>query len=198
MEVAYSVPLFGCLIIYMPEGGNVSNRQAQSLEEKITKLVKCAQRRNIRKTVVAGALIALFALIMAYDIYQQPKDTLAIIGSGVIILALLLDITVIWWKLHIPKSELSAFPPTQFPDKWKQRLTHQARMLRLVWLWYLLPLFLGLFIYLLSVYDASSGAVIIPLLIQAVACIGIWQFNFKVAKQIERDRDAWFGNLRTV
>ncbi|MUG91404.1 hypothetical protein F7734_02420 [Scytonema sp. UIC 10036] len=172
----------------------MSNRQAKSLEERVTEFVKCAQRRNIRETVVAGALIAVFAFIMAYDIYKQPEDTLSIIGIGVIIFALLLNITIIWWKLHIPKSELSTFPPTQFPDNWKQHLTHQARMLRLVWLWYLLPLFLGLVIYLLSVYDASSGAIIIPLLIEVVVFTGIWRLNLKAAKQIERDRNAWFAN----
>ncbi|WP_026736275.1 hypothetical protein [Fischerella sp. PCC 9605] len=173
----------------------MSNRQAKSLEHRVTELVKCAQRRNIRETVVAGTLIAVFTFIIAYDIYRQPEDTLSIIGSGVVILALLLNITVIWWKLYIPKSELSAFPPTQFPDKWKHHLTHQAHMLRLVWLWYLLPLFLGTFIYLLSVYDAYF---VVPLLIIVAVFAGVWRSNLKAAKQIERDCDAWFGNSRTV
>lgn len=172
----------------------MSDRQEKSLEEKVTKFVKCTQRRNIRETLVACALIAVFALDIAYDndIYRQNKNTLSLVGSGVIIFALLLDITIIWWKLHIPKSELSAFPPTQFPEKWKYYLTHQARMLRLSWLWYLLPLFLGLCIYLLSVYDASSGLVIVPLLIIAAVYTGIWRLNLKAAKQLERDRDTWF------
>lgn len=172
----------------------MSNRQAQSLEERVTRFVKCAQRRNKREVLVACVLIAVFALIIAYDIYRQNENTLSIIGSGVIILALLLDIIIIRWKLHIPKSELSAFPPTHFPDKWKHHLTRQARMLRLVWLWHLLPLFLGLCLYFLSVYDASSRLVIIPLSIVVVAFTGVWWSNLKAAKQFERDRDTWFDN----
>jgi hypothetical protein len=167
------------------------NQQERSLEEKVTKFVKCTQRRNIRETLVAGAVIAVFALDIADEIYRQNKGTLSIVGSGVIISTLLLDITIIWRNLHIPKSELSAFPPTQFPEKWKYYLTHQARMLRISWLWYLLPLFLGLCINLLS--DASSGFVIVPLLIIAAVYTGVWRLNLKAAKQLERDRNTWFG-----
>jgi hypothetical protein len=114
------------------------NQQDRSLEEKVTEFVKCVQRRNRREIVAACVLIAVFALIIASDLLRQPEDTLSIVGGGVVIFALLLKISVIWWKLRIPKSELSAFPPTQFPEKWKHHLTQQARMLRLVWLWYLL------------------------------------------------------------
>lgn len=64
--------------------------------------------------LVAYALIAVFAFDIAYRISKQREDNLSIIGSGVVIFALLLSITIIWWKLRIPKSELSAFPPTQF------------------------------------------------------------------------------------
>jgi hypothetical protein len=175
----------------MPKGVNMFNQQERWLDEKVTKFVKCTQRRNIREILVACAVIAVFALDIAYDIYRQNEDTLSIVGSGVIIFVLLLDIIIIWSKLHIPKSELSAFPPTQFPEKWKYYLTHQARMLRLSWLWYLLPLFLGLCIYLSS--DASSGLVIVPLLIIAAVYFGVWRLNIKAAKQLERDRDTWFG-----
>lgn len=176
----------------------MSNRPAKSVEEKVTEFVTCAQRRNVRETVVAGALIAIFVFTIAYDINRQRADTLSIIGIGVVVFALLLDIIIIWWKLHIPKSELSAFPPTQFPDKWKHHLTHQAHMLRLVWLWYLLPLFLGIFIYFLSVYDASFSLAIVPLLIVVAVFAGIWWLNLQAAKQIERQRKAWFGNSRAA
>ncbi|OWY68966.1 hypothetical protein B7486_23015 [cyanobacterium TDX16] len=164
----------------------------QSLERRITKFVKRIHRRNIRETIVAGALIAVFA----YSIYGQREDYFAIVGGTVVIFALLLDIIILWWKLYIPKSELSTFPPTQFPDKWKQRLTRQARMLKLIWLWYLLPLFLGLFIYLLSVYDKSSLSFIILFLCEVALFVGTLRLNLRAAKQIERDRDTWFGDLR--
>ncbi|MBW4534358.1 MAG: hypothetical protein KME09_10535 [Pleurocapsa minor HA4230-MV1] len=173
----------------------MSNRQEKSLQEKVTEFVKCTQRRNVRETIVACAVIVVFALDIAYDIYRQNENTLSLVGGGVVIFALLLDITIIWWQLRIPKSELFVFPPTQFPEKWKDRMTHQARMLRLSWLWYLLPLFLGLCIYLPSVYDASSDLVIVLLLIIATVYTGVWRLNLKAAKRLERDRDAWFGKI---
>lgn len=176
----------------------MSNQQDRSLEEKVTKFVKCVQRRNRREIIAACVLIAVFALIIANNILRQPENTLPSVGCGVVIFALLLNISIIWWKLRIPRSELSAFPPTQFPEKWKHHLTQQARMLRLVWLWYLLPVFLGLCIYLLSVNNASSGFVIVPLLIVAAVYTRVWRLNLKAAKQLERDRNAWFGNSLTV
>jgi hypothetical protein len=167
------------------------NQQAKSLEERVARFVACTQRRNIRETVAACAVIVVFALDIAYRIDRQNQDTLSIIGSGVIILVLLLNIIIIWRKLHIPKSELAAFPPTQFPEKWKHHLTYQARMLKSSWLWYLLPLFSGLCLYLLSVYDAYF---VVPLLIVGAVYAGIWWLNLKAAKRLERDRNAWFGN----
>lgn len=172
------------------------NQQTESLEKRISKFLKHVHRRNIRETLAAFVVIAIFGFDLAYSIYRQREDNFAIAGGTAIVFALLLDITVIWWKLYIPKSELSTFPPTQFPDKWKQHLTRQARMLKLVWLWYLLPLFLGLFIYLLSVYDKSSLSFIILFLCEVALFVGTLRLNLRAAKQIERDRDTWFGDLR--
>ncbi|MBD2307731.1 hypothetical protein H6G17_19880 [Chroococcidiopsis sp. FACHB-1243] len=168
-------------------------RQTESLEKKILNFLNRIHRRNIRETLAAFAVIAIFAFDIAYGISQHREDNLSLVGGSIIILAMLLNVTIIRWKLHIPKSEISAFPPTQFPGKWKHRLTHQARMLRLVWLWYLLPLFLGISIYLLSVYDKSSISFIILFLFEIAAFIGAWRLNIQAAKQIERDRDTWFG-----
>ncbi|WP_193200548.1 hypothetical protein [Nostoc sp. MG11] len=170
----------------------------KSIEQRVSELVKRTQRRNMRETVIACALIVIFAFDIAYGISQHREDNLSIIGSTVVIFALLLNITIIWWKLRIPKSELSAFPPTQFPSKWKHHLTNQARMLRLAWLWYLLPLFLGIFFFFLSIYDTSPISIIMLLFMQIVLFIGIWQLNLQAAKQIERDRDALFSNSHTV
>lgn len=169
-------------------------RQTESLEKRIVKFLKRIHCRNLSETLAACALIAVFAFDIAYRISQPREDNLSIVGSGIIIFALLLNISVIRWKLRILKSELSAFLPTQFPGKWKNLLTNQARMLRLAWLWYLLPLFLGIFIYLLSVYDTFSICFIILFLFEIAAFTVTWRLNLQAAKQIERDRDAWFGN----
>ncbi|WP_088889670.1 hypothetical protein [Leptolyngbya ohadii] len=178
----------------------MSNQSVQLLEEKILRFVKYVQRRNTRETLLACFVIVVFALDLAYAIYSQRKDNLSIIGSSIVILASLLIIMIIRQKLHISKSEISAFPPLQFPDKWKHHLSNQARMLRLSWLWYLLPLFLGFCIYFVSVYDVSSGSIFGPLLLAGIVFALIWRLNLKVAKQIERDRDAWFSSspARTV
>jgi len=173
-------------------------RQTQSLEERVTELVKCIQRRNLRKTVVSVILIVIFGFNLIYGISQQRKDNFSIVGGTIIIFALLLNIIIIRWKLHISKAEISTYPPTRFPERWRHYLTNQARLLRLAWLWYLLPLFVGIFIFILNVYDFSSLSFIILLLCEIALFIGALRMNLKAAKQIESDRDAWFGNLRTV
>lgn len=170
------------------------SQQTQFLEEKVTQFVESIQRRNRRETLVACILIAIFALDFSYSIYRQREDILSIIGGALIIFALLLNLTVIWWKLSIPKSELSAFPPAQFPERWRYHLTRQARMLKFAWLWYLLPLFLGLSVYLLGVYRESSGSVILLILAIAVLFFGAWRSNIKAARRFERDRDTWFNS----
>jgi hypothetical protein len=177
----------------MPKGVNMSGLQMKSIEERITKFVKCVQRRNLRETIVSVILIVTVAFNITYGISQQRKDNFSIINSAIIIFALLLNIIIIRWKLHIPKAEISTYPPTRFPDKWRHHLTHQARMLRLAWLRYLLPLFVGIFIFILNVYDFSSLSFIILLLCEIAAFIGTLRMNLKAAKQLERDRDAWFG-----
>lgn len=170
----------------------------KSIEERVTEFVKRVRRRNLRETAIAFALIAVFAFDIAYGISQPREDNLSLVGSAIIILALLVNITVIRWKLRIPKSELSAFSPTRFPDKWQHHLANQARMLRLAWLWYLLPLFVGIFIYLLSVYDRSSISFIILFSFEIAVFLGAWRLNLQAAKQIERDRDAWFDRSTQV
>ncbi|NJN57510.1 MAG: hypothetical protein HC879_08405 [Leptolyngbyaceae cyanobacterium SL_5_9] len=67
-------------------------------------------------------------------------------------------------------------------------------MIKFAWLWYLLPLFLGLAVYLLGVYEKSSGSVILLILAIAVLFFGAWRSNLKAGKRFERDRDTWFSN----
>lgn len=73
----------------------MSSLQMKSIEERVTEFVKRVRRRNIRETLVAGALIVVVAYDIAYDISQQREDNLSIIGSGVLIFGLLLGITII-------------------------------------------------------------------------------------------------------
>jgi hypothetical protein len=172
------------------------NQPVQPIEERVTKFVKCVQRRNVRETIAACALITIFGLDIIYGIYSRQADSFLRIGGVVIIAALLLDIIIIWRELYIPKSELIKFPPIQHPGKWRRRLTHHARMLKLTWLWYLLPLFLGLLIYYLEVFDQPYNGIIVPITILVTVFATIWRLNRRAAQQIEEDRDIWFGNLQ--
>lgn len=172
----------------------MSTLQTELIEEKVTGFVKRIQRRNKRNLLPVCALIIIFAFDMAYQIHNQRENSLLIIGNALSLFGLLLSITIFCWKLRIPKSEVFTFPPTQFPGKWKNHLTNQAHLLRLSWLWYLLPLFLGISTHILNGFANSPISLIILLSIQVFSFIKLWLINLQDAKQIERDRDAWFGS----
>ncbi len=155
------------------------------MEEKLTHFVSQIRRRNIRETVVALFLVAF----VGYPKLRRPHFDLEMAGYLILVAASLFIVLIIWLVLHIPSADLRAFPPARFPDKWRAHLTRQARMLRLAWLWYALPIFIGLSV----VAWGGEGRRWLEIAIFAVVFGGIAALNFFAARQVERDRDAWFG-----
>lgn len=162
------------------------------MSEAMTAFVRTIRRRNIRESAVAAVLIVL----LGADLWRQGGTSTSMVGRVVLILGLLGILAVLWGVLHIPSQELTAFPPEQHPERWRRHMTVQARLLRLAWLWYVLPLMLGM---VLSVYGAeprANGLSLWPAVAAAMVGAGIAWLNVAAARSIERDRDRWFQSPR--
>ncbi|HUG93584.1 MAG TPA: hypothetical protein VML55_22275 [Planctomycetaceae bacterium] len=158
------------------------------VREQLARFVDDIRRRNIRETVAA----ALVAVLFGWRLVARDHLDLAALGPAIIVLGALEIAAVTWTMLHIPRSELAAFPPEGTADHWRGRLSVQARMLKLAWLWYALPIFVGLSLNLwarsseLSVFQAAMFVLV------AALFAGVSWMNFHAGRQIERQRDEWF------
>ena len=160
------------------------------MDEKMAGFVRTVRRRNVRETVVAVVLIGFFG----YGLFSEPRLDLGMAGRAVLLAALVLILAVLWGKLHIPASELAAYPPAQHPERWRSRMTDQARWLRLAWLWYVLPLFAGIVLVALGRDEASVARVGASVLIAAALSVAVGFLNLSAANHVERERDAWLDN----
>jgi len=159
------------------------------MDDKIAGFVRTVRGRNIRESVVAVLLAGLFG----YQLLSEPGTGLGTAGRVVLLLACLLIVAVAWGKLSIPASELSAYPPAQYPDRWRAHMTTQARWLRFAWVWYVLPLFAGIALVILGRSGELTGWRTMPVLIALALAVGIGLLNVQAAKRVEQDRDAWLG-----
>lgn len=159
------------------------------MEDKIACFVQSARRRNIVETVVVIALLALFG----FRLLDEPHGAIVTAGRLIIILALLGILVVIWSRLHIPASELVAYPPAEHHDRWWRNLNTQARWLRLAWLWYVLPLLVGIALIMPGLSGEFSFGTTVAAVVVAAVAIGIALLNVQASKRVERKRDAWFA-----
>lgn len=162
------------------------------MQDRVADFVKKIRWRNIRNTVVGLLLLVFYAL----DLYWRAQSNLMTVGKAIVILWILVVLAVTWGKLHIPAAELSAFPPTEHPDRWKRHMTVQARLLRLAWL-YFLPLLAGFALIHVGSPGWSGGPYDVPSAVFGVVILvifaGVAWSTVRAAKSLERDRDTWFG-----
>lgn len=159
------------------------------MEDKIAGFVRTIRGRNIRESVVTVFLAGWYG----YELFNEPGTDIGTAGRVVLLLVGLLIVAIAWGKLHIPASELAAYPPAQHPDRWRTHMTTQSQWLRFAWLWYVLPLFAGIALVMLGRSGELTAVRSVPVLIAAAVAIGIGFLNIQAAKQAERDRDAWLG-----
>lgn len=164
------------------------------MESKVNQFVENIRRRNVRETIAAVIVLAMFG----WGLMSGPRTDLGTIGHLIVIAASLLILAVIWGRLHIPAAELATYPPSQFRDKWRIRMTTQAQTLRLAWLWYVLPLFAGLALIIIDRHEHFSAPLQISLFIGSALAVGIGLLNHMAAQGIERDRDVWLAESSAV
>lgn len=159
------------------------------MDEKIAGFRRTIQRRNIRESAVAIFLAGLFG----HELLNGPSTGVGTAGRVVMVFACLLIVTIIWSKLHVSSTVLVTFPPAQHPEIWRAYMNTQARWSRLAWLWYVLPLFVGIILIALGRSGEMTAIRAVSLLIAVILAVAIGLLNIQAAKRVEQDRDAWFG-----
>ncbi|QDV37726.1 hypothetical protein [Tautonia plasticadhaerens] len=159
------------------------------MDTMIIEFVRAVHQRNIRETVAGLAVLPLFAAWL----YWQPGSAVAVLGKVLVILGVVVALAVTWGRLHIPGSELAAYPPSRHPQRWRHRMTAQAWFLRRAWLWYILPLLGGGGLVALAPTGVSSVVGLAVAGILGAFAVYLTRLNAEAARCIEQDRDAWLG-----
>lgn len=159
------------------------------MENEIVGFVQTVRRRNIRESLAAAALAGLFV----FGLFSEPYAEVVTVGRVLVVSGALGVLCVIWGRLSIPASELRVYPPAQHSERWRRRMTTQARWLRFAWLWYVLPPFVGIELMMLGSSTELSVGDTVAVLVVAILGAGIGLLNVQAAKQMSRRRDAWLG-----
>ncbi len=152
--------------------------------ELIQKLIKDTLRRAIQESVAALVVIIAFA----YYLQQAPVGSaqyygclIIMIGSGFI--------TGVIWSFALSYRLLRVHPATDTVF-WQEAFHAQARLLRLVPLWYLAPLCTGMLLFDAPTAPGQHGGFLITLAVVSTLFAGITWLNRHAAAKIEENAQA--------
>jgi hypothetical protein len=179
--------------IWQEQPTEVCKMSAAELRLKAQKFEKRISRRNLREYVASAIVIAGFG----WYIWLFPS-TLTRTGCVLIIAATLFAM----YTLH--KSGGARTMPADLAFRscvefHRQELQRQRDLVRGVWWWALLPLFLGLIVFSLGRLQeqalmkpnasAHSGAIVINLVlgmvVPALMFVGLWWLNHRAANRLQ-------------
>jgi len=155
------------------------------MDERLTEFARQTQKRNASESALAGLIFVLFV----FELITGPDTLLAGLGYLIGAVAAVIVVAVLWGLLAVNPAEVTRQPPAEFAQEWQSRLTRQARILRMAWLWYVLPLDAGVVLIILGHTGVDmflrTGLAIIAVL------GGIWvaRVHIRTAESVERLRD---------
>ena len=155
------------------------------MDEALTQFARQTQRRNASESALASLIFVLFV----FELITGPDSLIAGLGYLIGAVAAVIVVAVLWGLLSVKPADVTDRPPAEFAGKWQSRLTRQARILRVAWLWYVLPLDAGVVLIILGHTGVDmflrTGLAIIAVL------GGIWvaRVHIRTAESVERLRD---------
>jgi hypothetical protein len=153
-------------------------------EELIQKLIKGSIQRAIQESVAALIVIIAFAYYLRDAAVGSPKYY----GCLVILIASGFVAGVVW-SFALSFRLLRVHPATDSAF-WHEAFLAQARLLRLVPLWYLAPLFSGLLLFAAPAGGEGYGIFLSMLATVVVLFGGITWLNRHAAAKIEEQAHA--------
>ena len=147
--------------------------------ELIENLINDSTQRAVQESVAALIIIIVFAHHLRQAAVGSPMYygcLMLLVASGFI--------TGVVWSFALSHRLLRVHPATDSAF-WHATFLAQARLLRLVPLWYLAPLFSGLLLFLVPTGSEDHEFFIIMLAVVALVFGGIFWLNRRAAAKIE-------------
>ncbi|MDI6751671.1 MAG: hypothetical protein QME07_02280 [bacterium] len=147
---------------------------------QIEKLLCNIRRRNRREIIVGFIILPVFGFFAAIT----PVGSLAFFGHLLILVAILFVIGMICFVAS-PRGDLSSHSIDEV-QYWRNEILRQAKLLRLVPLWYLLPFLPGMILLFWSM-RVSFALISIPLIIVIVIFGLVTWLNLKAASKLQQE-----------
>ena len=150
---------------------------------RIEKFLRDIQRRNRREIIVGLIMLPIFGTFAVL----AGIGSLTFFAHLLIILAILF-VTGMMHFVASPRGNLNSHPVDDI-QHWRNEILRQAKLLRLVPLWYLSPLIPGVVLLLWST-SVSFALLSIPLIIViTILCLVAW-LNLRAASKLEQEASA--------
>ena len=147
-------------------------------------LVRDVIRATRRRAMVESAAAGLVAAVFAAKLLQSEPGSLRFYGCLVVI-ATACFIAGVVWRFALSDRLLREHPADDVAF-WRRVLQNQSRLLRLVPLWYLSPLLVGLMLIAVPATPRNFGPFLIRLVSVAAVFAAIAWLNFWAARDLER------------
>ena len=161
--------------------------EIERLQEDARSLDKTLRRRNL---IEQGAGILVFVLFGGAALTEtQP---LAVAGNALVAAGALLVTAILYRKgrAEVPPDVDSS---TDFLERYRTELEHQARLLRWVPVWYLGPLFPGALLLAIEMLNAprlSFEFVLTYFVMVGLFLVGVVALNLRASAQMKRQAEA--------
>jgi len=155
---------------------------------EIEEFVRGIRRRNRREVIVALLLLLVFGL----HALKSPVGSLAFWGHLLILLAILFIVGMMCSVASL-RGDLRRHPANDFAF-WRAEVLRQARLLRLVPLWYIAPLVPGLALALWPTVlhvcrwanPIDNAIEVVGLLVIVAVLSVVWRLNVRGSAELER------------
>jgi hypothetical protein len=148
-------------------------------ETLIRKLIKGSIQRAIQESVAAAVVVITFMAILTHSEVGSPRYfgcIILLVGTGFI--------TGVIWSYALSYQLLRSHSPGDV-EFWREAFHAQAKLLRLVPLWYAAPIYVGG----ISFSAPTSSSEMTPFILTVVACAGVFAFvtilNRRAADQLD-------------
>jgi len=146
--------------------------------DQIEQFLRNIQARNRREKVAGLLLLPIFIFLAA----TAPLRSLVFYAHIMILLGILF-VSGMMCFVGSPRGDLTSHPAEDV-QYWRTEILRQAKLLRLVPLWYLLPLVPGLVLFFWSTHVPSA------LLILVIVFGLVTWLDLRAASKLEQDADA--------
>lgn len=168
--------------------------QVDALRDKLAELQRSLKLRDIRELVVAAVLVVVFGIYLFTIPYPVTRLGSLIVIGGLVIAS---------WKMiqsrrKAPRSD-AAMPVALWLKQERERMHHEAELLRTVLWWYILPILFGVNVFYWGFPHRSFGEKVLYTVMTVLLGAGIYWLNqYARRKELLPVKDELENMLKSV